>query len=334
MQKEILVSVIVTAYNIEQYLPRCLDSLLAQTYRPLEILVVDDGSTDKTPEICDDYAGKNDCVQVIHKENGGVSSARNAGLGAARGDFIGFVDGDDWVDPQMYEKLLEACLKADAQISVCSYRQFGKGAWQSTTTGNTLELSMEEAVELFVYGREGYRISVSVWGKLFESRIVKELRFVEGKTSEDIIYTTWALTRAEKCVLLDVPYYNYMVDRGSSIMNTLLEKRRFQDEIPFWREQISYLTGIGLEDLAEKAAYGFYKRMLNYYLDFRERRMKGAAGRMKALLRAEKAQIDRIYKKDFVKKGDKVRMRMALLTPEGYYRLVKLYDRFVIPLRQ
>lgn len=90
---------IVTAYNIEQYLPRCMDSLLAQTYEPMEIILVDDGSDDGTPELCDKYGEKNANVRVIHKENGGPSDARNAGLDIAQGDFIGYVDGDDWTEP-------------------------------------------------------------------------------------------------------------------------------------------------------------------------------------------------------------------------------------------
>ena len=96
-----LVSVIVTAYNIESYLSRCLDSLAAQTYSPLEIIVVDDGSTDCTASICDRYEAKYGNIKVIHRKNGGVSAARNTGVDAASGDFIGYVDGDDWVEPQM-----------------------------------------------------------------------------------------------------------------------------------------------------------------------------------------------------------------------------------------
>lgn len=334
MQNEKLVSVIVAAYNIEQYLPRCLDSLLAQTYRPLEIIVVDDGSADSTPSICDKYAAENENVKVVHRENGGLSAARNTGLESASGDFVGFVDGDDWVEPRMYEEMLMACLKADAQIATCSYKQIGEGICEVNATGDTLELSMKEAVELFVYGDPKYRISNSVWSKLFARDIIKDLRFVEGKSSEDIIYTTWALTRASKCVLLDVPYYNYVIDRSDSIMNVRLEERRFKDEIPFWMEQIHYLYSLDLADLAEKASYRFYRKMLNYYLDFRDRGMKDAAKRLFGILRNEKAEVFRIYEKGFVPVGDKVRMKLAFVTPGGYYRIVRVYDKFIIPLRQ
>lgn len=106
-----LISVIVPVYRVEPFLPRCLDSLRNQTYRNLEILLVDDGSPDNCGKICDEYAEKDHRFRVIHKENGGLSSARNAGLDAATGEFIGFVDSDDWIAPQMYETLLSALIK-------------------------------------------------------------------------------------------------------------------------------------------------------------------------------------------------------------------------------
>lgn len=331
---EKLISVIVAAYNIEQYLPRCLDSLLNQTYKALEIIVVDDGSKDGTSAICDRYAGENKNIKVIHRENGGLSAARNSGLEIAGGDFIGFVDGDDWVEPKMYEAMLFACLNTDAQIAACGYREVGLGAEESKATGEILELSMEEALELFVYDKGKHRIYNSVWSKLFAREIIKDIRFVEGKSSEDIIYTTWALTKAEKCVLIDVPYYNYMIDRSGSIMNIRLAERRFEDEIPFWEEQIRYLREIGLQEFAQKAAYWFYRRLLTYYIDFRYRGMQDAGRKLAGLLKENKAEIKRIYKKEFVPVGDRVRMGVAFVSFDGYYRIVRLYDRFVIPLRQ
>ena len=145
MQNEKLISVIVTAYNIEKYLSRCMDSLLAQTYRNLEIILVDDGSTDGTPEICEEYVRKSNKVTVIHKENGGPSAARNAGLAIANGEFIGYVDGDDFIEPDMYQDMLSACLKTGAQIAICSYREVGGGSRKNTPTGDVIELSRHSA---------------------------------------------------------------------------------------------------------------------------------------------------------------------------------------------
>lgn len=118
IHENIQISVIVAAYNIEKYLARCLDSICSQTYHNLEIFVVDDGSTDKTPQICDEYAAKDERIRVIHQNNMGLSGARNSALKEATGEYIGYVDGDDYIEPDMYENMLDACLQNDAQLAI------------------------------------------------------------------------------------------------------------------------------------------------------------------------------------------------------------------------
>lgn len=335
MEKEKqLVSVIVTAYNIEEYLPRCMESLVRQTCEPLEIILVDDGSTDKTAKICDDYEKRYQNIRVIHQKNSGPSAARNAGVRISRGEFIGYVDGDDWVEPDMYEKMREACVAADAQIAVCTYRQVGEGGEEIHPTGNVIPLMKEEAMEWYISGHEQYHIYHSVWSKLFKKSVIEEISFPEGHKSEDIMYTTWALSKAERCVFLDTPYYNYMMDRSTSIMNTYLHERRFGDEIPFWKEQIRYLDEIGMTEMSEKAYYQFCRRMLFYYIDFRDKKMKDSAEALGHMLKTEKEKIKEVYKKDFAAMGDRVRIKLFLASPVCYYRIVKLYDKVIIPLRQ
>lgn len=334
MNENPIISVIVTAYNVEKYLRKCLDSLLAQTFSSIEFIVVDDGSTDESGRICDEYEAKDERIRVIHRVNGGPSAARNDGIELARGEYIGYVDGDDWVEPEMYEQMYDACRESGAQIAICSYRHHGEYAEEMHPTGNRIELSREEAMELYIMGDPQYHIYHAVWSKLFERNIIQNLRFQEGHQSEDIMYTTCALGKAEKCIFLDTLYYNYRTDRSGSIMNTHLEERRFRDEIPFTREQIAYLRGLGMEELSDKASYQFYRRLLFYFIDFRERKMKAAGKRVIQFLRSEKAKIRMIYQKDYVAGGDKVRMKVALAMPGLYYVLVKCYDRYVIPLRQ
>ncbi len=329
-----LISVIVTAYNIEAYISRCLDSLLRQTWKNLEIIVVDDGSADTTPEICDRYAKEYAHIQVIHQKNTGPSDARNAGVAIARGDYIGYVDGDDWVEPEMYEEMLKACLSAEADIAVCAYREVGEGSRESRPTGKVIPLSKQEALEWYISGHEQYHIYHSVWSKLFKKEIIADISFPKGRKSEDIMYTTWAMTKAEKCVFLDTEYYNYMTDRESSIMNSHLHERRFTDEIPFWKEQQKHLKSLGMQELADKSAYQFYRKMLFYYIDFCERKMKNSEASLVQLLKEEKTTIGEIYQKSFVAKGDKVRMKVFMVWPKGYYYIVRLYERFIIPLRQ
>ena len=134
MEQNPLISVIVPVYNVEAWLPRCGDSILSQTYENLEILLVDDGSTDDSGLICEEYAKKDTRIRVIHKENGGLSSARNSGLDAASGEYIGFVDSDDWIEPEMYAEMLSLMLKSDAQI-VCAGRYDVAGGTGEKTVG-------------------------------------------------------------------------------------------------------------------------------------------------------------------------------------------------------
>lgn len=329
-----LVSVIVAVYNIEEYLPRCVDSILAQTYEKLEIILVDDGSTDKSGAICDAYAGKDERIRVIHKRNGGLSDARNAGMDTASGEYIGFVDGDDWVDREMYRAMYEACEKENAQIAACRYKQITKSGVVDASTGNSVSLSKTEALEIYVCGDDRYLIYNSVWSKLFSAELIRGMRFPVGKNSEDIMFTTRAFCQMNRLVYLDTAYYNYVLDREGSIMNEKAGERRLKDEIPFWREQIAYIREAGMPELSDKAAYHFYRRMLFYYIDFMEgRQTRGFAGEIVKQLRQDKEIIGRIYKEDYVAAGDKVRMRIALALPGLYYRIVRLYDRYVIPIR-
>ncbi len=332
--EEKLVSVIVAVYNIEEYLPRCIDSILAQTYRNLEIILVDDGSTDSSGGICDDYAQKDRRIKVIHKKNGGLSDARNAGLDKVSGDYIGFVDGDDWIDEDMYRAMYEACEKEKAQIAACRYKQITRSGIIDASAGNSVSLSKAEALEIYVCGDERYLIYNSVWSKLFAKELIFGMRFPVGKNSEDIMFTTKAFCKMERLAYLDKAYYNYVLDREGSIMNEKAGERRIKDEIPFWREQIAYIREAGMPALSDKAAYHFYRRMLFYYIDFMEnRKTKEFAQEIIRQLRADKRIIRRIYKEDYAAFGDKVRMKLILAWPWAYYKAVRIYDKYVIPLR-
>lgn len=330
MQNIKLISVIVAAYNIEAYLPRCLDSLLMQSYQELEIIVVDDGSKDHTGTICDQYAQKDSRIQVIHQENQGLSGARNTGLSIAKGDYIGYVDGDDWIEPEMYQEMLETCEEEKAQIAVCAYRKIREGNQQIEQTefsGRKYVLTRQEALDIYICDNKPFHIYNSVWSKLFRKDLIEGIRFPLGKKSEDIMYTTKALANTNCCVFLDAPYYNYVLDRAGSIMNKKLHERRFNDEIPFWKEQTVYLREIGMEEVSEKAFYHFCRRMLFYFVEFKDKKMKTSAREAVKILKSDKEKIKAVYQKEFAAAGDKARMKLFLLNSDLFYCTVKVYDR-------
>lgn len=332
--EEKIISIIIPVYNIEQYLRRCIESVMNQTYHNLQIILVDDGSTDCSGCICDEYAKKDTRIQVIHKKNGGLSDARNAGLSIVNGDYIGYVDGDDWIDPDMYRAMYEACRTYQADVSVCRYKTISGDNILDGSSHKIVPLSVLQTLDIYINEHTQYIIYNSVWSKLFKRELVKDLLFPVGKNSEDILYTTHAFCRMKKCVYLDTAYYNYVAEREGSIMNVKSGKRSIEDEIPFLRRQIDLICGYGYQELADQAAYMFYRRLLFYFLQFNKiRSNKMYAKEIIRQLHEDKDKIATLYELPFVKKGDKVRMKMAMTCSLIYYFTVKLYDGVVIPIR-
>ena len=179
-----LISVIVPVYKVEPYLCQCVDSILAQTYKKLEIILVDDGSPDRCPQICDDYAKKDERIRVIHKENGGVSDARNAGLDIVTGEYIGFVDSDDWIAPEMYEGLIRSLLKYNADIAACGYQESNGKRTVATKSMARQEKSytVEEAFREVLLSGE---ISVTMCNNIYTRRLFQNIRFPVGEIYED-----------------------------------------------------------------------------------------------------------------------------------------------------
>lgn len=209
--KQSLVSVIVPVYNAEIYLKRCVDSILNQNYSNFELILIDDGSTDLSPAICDDYADKDSRVQVIHQKNGGVCAARNAGLRTAKGDFVAFVDADDWIEPDMLLYLLAHA--QDADVVRCGFfTESENGQLLSSETGQNVSPDQVEAIaELAVSGFAGV-----LWNKLYRRTILEDVFFDENFTcSEDLLFNYAVYKRAKRFVFCSEPKYHYQINSGS-----------------------------------------------------------------------------------------------------------------------
>lgn len=205
-----LISVIVPVYKKEAYLDACVQSIVDQTYENLEILLVDDGSPDRCPQMCDQWALRDPRIRVIHKRNGGASSARNAGLDAARGQYIGFVDSDDTIDPQMYALLLETIQTHQAGIAA---GQITYVAAELGTVGVApiQVLTPQETLERQFWGK----ISDSTCDKLYRREVWEDLRFPEGVINEEYPIFVPMMFRAEKICRVDRPVYYYRTAEGS-----------------------------------------------------------------------------------------------------------------------
>ncbi|MBQ7001955.1 MAG: glycosyltransferase [Oscillospiraceae bacterium] len=227
MNENPLISIIVPVYKVEDYLSRCVDSLLDQTYDNLEIILVDDGSPDSCGAICDAYAARDRRVRVIHKKNGGLSSARNAGIDVARGDYLGFVDSDDWVDVHTYEWLLTMALEENVKL-VCA----GRYDYNSGTGEKTIGLCPPKR-EVISGGELAKRIFLwdnvdsAAWDKLYHRSLFRELRYPLGVVSEDLPVTYRAGLEAGRVGMLDRPVYYYF-HREGSITTAAVSERSFQ----------------------------------------------------------------------------------------------------------
>lgn len=226
------ISVVVPAYKVEKYLDRCVESLTAQTWRELEILLVDDGSPDATCALCDRWAARDPRIRVIHKENGGVSSARNRGIAEATGEYLLFVDGDDWVEPEMCEKSLHAMLEHDADVVMWSYlREYpNRSAPKEIYASDRIfeGEAVQRELRRRLIGLSGAELAhpenadclSPVWGKLYKTAMVKDISFIDLKTigtNEDGIFNIEAFARVKKAVFLNEYWYHYRKDNATSI---------------------------------------------------------------------------------------------------------------------
>lgn len=223
--KKDLISVIIPVYNVEKFLKKCLDSVINQTYTNLEIIVVDDGSKDKSGEICDSYKNKDARIKVIHKQNGGLSSARNVGLEKSNGDYILFLDSDDWIDLTYIEVLYNNLIENNCEISVpgfCLSYENGKRIKDSKINSKTV-FSTEEALSNYLFN--GY-ITPCVASKLWKRELWENIKCPEGKLFEDQ-FTTYKLIMKSKLIVFDPSISYYYFKRNGSIGHSSFSKKTY-----------------------------------------------------------------------------------------------------------
>ena len=236
-----MVSIIVPIYNIEGYIRECIDSILAQTYPDFELILVDDGSPDNCGRICDEYAEKDVRIKVIHKENGGLTSARNAGLSVAKGDWIMHVDGDDWIEPDMIESLIEAAKATEADLVFSDFIKYGPNA------GNN-QLPSWNSDKIDSMSRYIAYVMTTIWGSIAKRSLYIDhsLKSPEGISyCEDFHLIVRLCHFAKKIVNVHRPFYHYRY-RPTSIMSNMSRKTEsdeqwvYQDTIRFFKEHGVY----------------------------------------------------------------------------------------------
>ena len=214
--EEVLITVVVPVYKVEKYLKKCIDSIIKQTYKNLDIILVDDGSPDKCGKICDNYSKKDSRITVIHKENGGLSDARNVGIKKAKGDYITFIDSDDYIDNNYVETLYKYIKIDNADLCIGSHRViYPNGTIIDKSTNKFFSSNSELILEKILYD-DG--VDLSAWGKLYKTRLFRDIEFPVGRLFEDAATTYKLVDKANKIYVCSIPLYNYII-RDDSITN-------------------------------------------------------------------------------------------------------------------
>lgn len=247
---EKLVTIIIPVYCVELYLEQCIKSVVQQTYSEIEIILVDDGSPDQSPEICNIWAERDSRITVIHKANGGLSDARNVGIDQAHGKYIMFVDSDDWIESDMVENMLNTLETYQADICACGIFY----EYEGRTVIREIDSFIGNSGDAYKRLYNENRYPVSAWNKLYRRKCWSKLRFPVRKICEDAFTTYLLIDQAERIVQCSVPYYHYRI-RENSIMTSGFSERKM-DEEEAWRENYIFVKKHYPE--YAKAAYNFY----------------------------------------------------------------------------
>ena len=267
-----LLSIIVPVYNVKSYLKKCVESIINQTYKDIQIILVDDGSTDGSQFICNELAKKDSRITIVHKENGGTALARNKGLEKAKGEYITFVDSDDWLEPDMYQKLISYIEKENADLAVCSFYECYENKRIAVGNSGTVRILCTE--KIFSYKNQ---LRFLVWNKVFKKELLADIHFIPGQGYEDFHVSKQAFLNAKRLVYLDMPLYNYRVSRPGNTNSSFKPERMciFQE----FDELINELSTLHFNEARNAMiiyALEFYRRLykeafeLNANIHFKE----------------------------------------------------------------
>ncbi len=323
------ISIIVPIYNVKDYLKQCVSSIISQTYTNLEIILVDDGATDGCSEICDELSQTDSRIRVIHKPNGGLSDARNAGLDIATGDYIGFVDSDDSIESDMFELLLNNLLKHNADISCCRYTR----VWDD---GKEEEIGNDHAVSVYT-GNDGLReylygktMDPFVWNKLYKATLLnshdgEKYRFIKGILGEDNPFNIEILKNIDKIVLAGESKYRYLQKRAGAITNSGVSQKKI-DSVFFWdsvrKDCAQHYPELEIYALRRQAL--FYIGLYNSI--YGDKKYKAEANTIRVFLKEHNRTIQ---KSELCEKILKLSSALIVTAPWIYSIAMRLYKKII-----
>lgn len=255
-----MISVVIPVYNVENYLSKCLDSVVGQTYKNLQIILVDDGSTDNSGRICDEYAVMDNRITVIHQDNKGAGAAKNAGLDLVEGELLSLIDSDDYIEPEFYEKMLSAMKKNNSDVVQCLFANvFVNNRYNRNfnfPSKSNRKLRTKDFLFEMLYD---WKYSI-FWNKLFKTSLLKDIRFPVGRKIDDEFFTYKLICNAKKVVNINDCLYNYRM-RKTSVMNDNYEYNLVLDRIDCFKDRHEYVSAIYSE-----LEYFYYNHFHNILL--------------------------------------------------------------------
>lgn len=316
------ISIIVPVYNVEKYLKNCIDSILNQTFKDFELILVNDGSTDKSLDICKYYESIDSRIRIINKQNGGLSSARNAGLDVFIGKYVGFIDSDDYIHPQMYEILYNQMTKNNADIGICDFEKvydFNKEFLDNKfILNNEIESMNNEDALLKLLGEKAVKYII-MCNKLYKKEIFQNERFKEGIIHEDEHIIHRLLYKAKNIIYIEKKLYFYL-QREGSIMNKKLSIDTV-DYLLACSDRIRFFSEKNLKDLKLKweafYLWKFFKEYIELYKNFHyDKKMRLLRNDFRKLLKLLLKSENHLMK-------EKISWIVFAVSPNIYYKLIK-----------
>lgn len=314
------ISIIVPVFNVEKFVGDCIESILSQSFIDFELILINDGSTDGSGDICDEYAKKDNRIQVIHKENGGQSSARNIGINVAKGHYIGFIDSDDWIHSDMYQILYNKAIEFDADIAACNIIQYNQDDSKYYFCNDSKEYLYDRnsaMSELYL----NQRLTFSPCNKLYKIDLFKEIRFKEGFILEDIDFSYRIIHQCKRIFYIGEAFYNYRYNDKSTMRKTFSKKRLDEYEVrknlygfylenyPSCADEVYaewFLTGLMLYVNIDKY-YNNEKNQYQYLIDKNRKILKSL-----------------VFNKTYNKKK-KLLLALAMVSPKLLVKFYRLY---------
>lgn len=298
-----LISIIVPIYKVEDYLEKCIDSILSQSITKFELILIDDGSPDECGKICDSYASRDHRIKVVHKQNEGLSAARNSGLDIAEGDYVGFVDSDDWIHDKMYETLLNLLIDNNADIAQCEFiRTFDEEETIDNSQRNTIETFNNIESLKNIYNKKAISTVVS-WNKLYKRELFDHIRFPKGKIHEDEFTTHKLLYKSKKLVYTNKVLYFYR-QTPNSIMNSKFNKKRL-DILDAMQERLDFAELTQNEMFVNETLQKYMFRLVSFYY-----KCKIEIPEEKNIIKDIKKRSDLLFLKHYINGNSKIRSKI------------------------